>query len=204
VASGSNANDVVNRNDIATSSIPLTSWRSGEIVKTKIITSSINSTGVYVNSTLIYLDGTIGCVDAYDNPAILKVNTIIGFSYTPITTSSILSIDIMFNYTISGSANDNFQLYLFESSQGPTPPTSGTPYGGTIIGNTIQQDIGNGGLRSGTLMPMAFYFNANTTNSLKYYYVCINILSPTGVHYTDDNVSFRGGTQQIKITEIKI
>ena len=110
----------------------------------------------------------------------------------------------MFNYTISGNANDNFQLYLFESSQGPTPPTSGTPYGGTIKGNTIHRDIGNGGLRSGTLMPMAFYFNANTTNALKYYYVCINLTSPTGTYYTDDITTFIGGTQQIKITEIKI
>jgi len=44
------------------------------------------------------------------------------------------------------------------------------------------------------------------SNDIKnwYYYVCINILSPTGVHYTDDNATFIGGTQQIKITEIKI
>ena len=34
--------------------------------------------------------------------------------------------------------------------------------------------------------------------------ICINILIPTGVYYTDDNATFIGGTQQIKITEIKI
>jgi hypothetical protein len=204
VSNSTASGDAVNRSEIATSSIPLTAWRSGEIVKTKIITSSINSSGVYINSTLNYPDGTIGCVDAYNNPAIYQVNTIIGFSYTPITTSSILSIDIMFNYTINGGGSDNFQTYLFESSQGPTPPTTGTPYGGTIKGNTIQHNRGDGGLRSGTLMPMSFYFNANTTNSLKYYYVCINMISPTGVYYTDDTITFIGGTQQIKITEIKI
>ena len=77
-------------------------------------------------------------------------------------------------------------------------------YSGTIIGKTIHQDIGNGGLRSGTLMPMISYFNANTTKTLKYYYVCANMMSSSGVQYTNDDLTFMTNTQQIKITEIKI
>ena len=110
----------------------------------------------------------------------------------------------MWNYIMSGYSDDSFQMYLFESTQAPNPPSGGVYYSGTIIGKTIHQDIGNGGLRSGTLMPMIFYFNANTTNTLKYYYVCANMMSSSGVEYTNDDLTFMKNTQQIKITEIKI
>ena len=153
---------------------------------------------------IFFANSTLGCIDGNGLPSIYSQNCLCAFGYTPLATSSYLSIEIMWNYTMSGSSDDNFSMYLFESTQAPNPPSGGVYYSGTIIGNTIHQDIGKGGLRSGTLMPMIFYFNANTTNTLKYYYVCANMMSSSGVQYTDDDLYFIAGSQQIKITEIKI
>ncbi len=170
--------DAVNRSEIATSSIPLTAWRSGDVIQRVL-------KGNWLGQTTT--NNTIGQGQVGGLSSALTSSIFYSFLFTPKSTTSIIYITFDGNCTMAtgGNSADSFKSYI-----------------GTYNGVTTQDRMlhntytGSVGMRGTSCFPISATWNNTTTT--EYTIGCYFDLQAA-----DDTLTFT--TQwSMKLEEIKI
>jgi hypothetical protein len=207
--------DAVNYQQIATGSIPRTTYNSGEIVKITCISSTVNS-GLFTPNNTVKISQAnpkLRITNQQKAVVINATNNIGYFNYTA-QSNTYICVEVNWLYIIDGLGTDEFAAFIYSSSSSinsTTPFISTTNYINrgktsqafsatslTLNGNAQTfTNVGGGGTRSGVLFPMMFSF-IPIAGIQQYYYLCFDASA------SDDSITFDSDVYQVKITEIKI